>query len=592
MRYLLLLIFPLHLLLALTLTDDQARYSHFELSHMYDISNKLTIDEMPMQTFETGPSQFSYGYLDGTRWFKLTLHNESQNSAFVLTFSEPLWHQFDLFTLKNGLWTASQAGLLIPLNKRQVHDTSPAFLLDIPKGETQTIYIKGQTVSGQLGAFEVFTKKKYFEPSRLDLADLYLFILMFLLIIAFFNLYLFTARQDRLYALYILYIVSVIIWFSVKSGLYLSWDIYGWDHGLHVTGAITVMFLTLFSREFLELKQRLYTTYKIFNGFALIFFILAILIAIDLPYASLTFNLISSVFFTLLLVISIKVYREGHLEMRYYLIALFIYMPTMGMLTLSFNGLIPNTDITRYAFLLGSFVEVIFFNSLMISHYHIVFKDKIRIQDELIKVKKEKEEVLESEIHSRVQELQETNKRLVLQTQELERVKENLSHAVTTDPLSDLYNRRYIIGVSGRLFDTALRYKQELSVIMIDLDDFKHINDTYGHAVGDDVIVNCAKILKESTRTSDILARYGGEEFLIFVPNTPYEEVLELTNRIQKNVAEARIPYSTEEPFSYTMSIGISHLQDNDLNMDQLIRRADKAMYMAKSKGKNRVESL
>ena len=592
MRFLLLFIFPLHLLLALTLGNDQERYSHFELSHIYDASNKLTIEEMSKQSFQTGPSQFSYGYLDGTRWFKLTLENQSENSAFVLTFSEPLWHGLDLYTLKEGSWGVSQAGLFVPLDKREIHDTSPAFLLDIPKGETQTIYIKGQTVSGQLGAFEVLTKKKYYEPSRFDLTDVYLFFILFLFVIAFFNLYLFTARQEKLYVLYILYVVSVIIWFSVKSGIYLISDIQGWDHGLHVTGAITVMLLTLFSGEFLELKQRLNIMHKTFNSFALTFFILAIAIAIDLPYASLTFNIISSVFFTLLLIISIKVYREGHLEMRYYLIALFVYMPTMGMLTLSFNGLIPNTDITRYAFLLGSFVEVIFFNSLMISHYHIVFKDKIRIQDELIKVKKEKEEVLESEIHSRVQELQETNERLVLQTQELERVKENLSHAVTTDPLCDLYNRRYIIGVSDRLFDTALRYKQELSVIMIDLDDFKHINDTYGHAVGDDVIVNCAKILKESTRTSDILARYGGEEFLIFVPNTPYEEVLELTNRIQKNVAEARIPYSTEEPFSYTMSIGIAHLQDNDLNMDQLILRADKAMYIAKSKGKNRVESL
>ena len=102
MKYLILLLFPLHLLLALTLNDEQGRYSHFNLSHVYDASNKLTIEDMPKQSFETGPSQFTYGYLDGTRWFKLALTNTSNNNNFVLTTQVHLYnpHRHNL-TYKN-----------------------------------------------------------------------------------------------------------------------------------------------------------------------------------------------------------------------------------------------------------------------------------------------------------------------------------------------------------------------------------------------------------------------------------------------------------------------------------------------------------
>ena len=586
------LLFPLQLLFALSLNDDQVRYNNFNLPHLYDASSKLTVEEVSKQRFEPGPNQFSYGYLDGIRWFKLTLTNTSKNHDFILSFTEPLWEEFDLYSFEDEGWKISHAGLSIPLKQREISDSSPAFRIHVLQGESKTFYVRGQTLSGQIGAFEVFTQKEYFNPSRFGLSDFYLFFIMFLVIIAFFNIYLFVARQEKIYILYILYVFSMIIWLSVKSGLYLTLEIDGWNHGLHATGTLIVLFLTLFSSEFLQLKQRLPLMYTVFNVFALLFLFLGLAISLDVPHASLSFNLISSVFFALLLFISIKVWREGHVQTRYYLVALFIYMPTMGMLTLSFNGLITNNDLTRYAFLFGSFAEVIFFNSLMISHYHMIFMERIRIKNELIKVKEEREGLLEDEIKERIKELEEMNKILLSQTHELERTQEHLRIEATTDSLSSLYNRRYILGVADRLFDSAVRYGHNLSTIMIDIDDFKKINDTYGHAMGDEVIVRCAKILKKNVRGADILARYGGEEFLILIPNTPNDEVLDLANRIRKNIEKEKVSYRNEEPLGFTMSLGITHLQENDLNIEQLIDRADRALYISKSKGKNCVEIL
>ncbi len=173
------------------------------------------------------------------------------------------------------------------------------------------------------------------------------------------------------------------------------------------------------------------------------------------------------------------------------------------------------------------------------------------------------------------------------QTTALEKTQKQLELLATTDALSGLYNRRYVLEVSTRLFETARRYNQNLSVIMLDIDDFKRINDTFGHAIGDDVIAHCATMLTKNVRNTDVLARYGGEEFLIILPNTPNNEVMELATRIQQSAQSHVFPHAPSEQVACTFSIGIAHLNPSDDTMEHLIQRADQAMYEAKSEGKN-----
>lgn len=126
--------------------------------------------------------------------------------------------------------------------------------------------------------------------------------------------------------------------------------------------------------------------------------------------------------------------------------------------------------------------------------------------------------------------------------------------------------------------------------MMLDLDDFKEINDTYGHATGDKVIVKSSKIIKESIRSSDIAARYGGEEFIILIPQINAEETLSLANRILKDIEKATVETDSGERVNFTVSIGVAHLQaQKDDNIEQIIHRADKALYMAKANNKNQV---
>lgn len=589
-RLLIFILFPLYLFSATTLSEGTNRYDDFTVSYFHDTYSHLQIEDVLDQDFQTLPNQFSLGYIEGTTWFKITLTNASKNNDFVLYFTEPLWEEFDLYQQQNDSWEISHAGLLVPLDQRQVNDVSPAFIIHIPNDQTRTIYVKGKSVSAQLGAFQIFTQEEFFRPTRFSITDLYLFYIIFILLVAFFNIYLFLARREKIYAFYISYVIALGIWISIKSGVYLIFGFNAWNDGLHASGTFIVLLLTLFSSEFLELKQRLPFIHRLFNIFAVSFGLLGIAITLQVPHTPLAFNIISSVFFTLLLIISIKVWREGHLKMRYYLIALIIYMPTMAMLTLTFNGFIENNGPTRYAFVLGSFIEVLFFNSLMVARYHSLFQDKINIQDELIKEKEKTAEMLADEIKLHIQELEVTNQNLFEQTKELERTQERLSIEATTDPLSQLYNRRYISQVAPKSFDAALRYGSTLSVMMIDLDDFKIINDTYGHAIGDKVIIQCADTLQKLVRSSDILARYGGEEFILIATHTEADEVLSLANRIRETIEKKVIPTVKDEELHYTLSIGISHLQEDDESIEQIIQRADKALYVAKANGKNRIE--
>ncbi len=156
------------------------------------------------------------------------------------------------------------------------------------------------------------------------------------------------------------------------------------------------------------------------------------------------------------------------------------------------------------------------------------------------------------------------------------------------DHLTNLYNRYFLEEEGKREIERAKRYRYPVSVIMFDLDDFKRVNDTYGHQEGDKVLVKFAKILRSRIRSTDIPVRYGGEEFLVLLPNTTYREAVLVAERIRKVMEEVTFRFGTEE-MRITVSAGVASCEPEDCSLDTLIYRADKAMYRAKREGKNRV---
>jgi len=171
----------------------------------------------------------------------------------------------------------------------------------------------------------------------------------------------------------------------------------------------------------------------------------------------------------------------------------------------------------------------------------------------------------------------------------LEYVKKQLSVEATIDILSGLVNRRYFHALSEKYYERAKRYHQELSVLMIDIDNFKKINDTYGHHVGDDVIRSVGKILKQNNRKSDVVARYGGEEFIILLAETNVDKAEKLAEDLRIKIEKHTIE-SDNHHLQVAVSIGVTSFNDmNDKDLNEMIQRADKALYSAKHHGKNNV---
>ena len=175
-------------------------------------------------------------------------------------------------------------------------------------------------------------------------------------------------------------------------------------------------------------------------------------------------------------------------------------------------------------------------------------------------------------------------------TKELRRQNRQLERISIEDPLTEIYNRRYFFDLAAKEVERAKRYGNHLSVVIIDADHFKKMNDAYGHLIGDQILKNLATLCRDNIRSLDIIARYGGEEFVILMPEANQEDAFNTAERLRKLVAETSM-VSGGLKVMMTISLGIASWdnRNRELDFDALLARADQALYQSKEMGRNRV---
>jgi diguanylate cyclase (GGDEF)-like protein/PAS domain S-box-containing protein len=179
---------------------------------------------------------------------------------------------------------------------------------------------------------------------------------------------------------------------------------------------------------------------------------------------------------------------------------------------------------------------------------------------------------------------------LITDITERKSMERQLRQLATTDDLTGTLNRRAFFAAAEQEMERAVRYGNAVSVVMFDLDHFKQVNDSHGHAVGDQALREAATALRASLRDVDILGRLGGEEFAVLLPETPLAGAVEVAERLRHAISAIRIPLEGgRPPLTLTASLGVAERLAEEITVDKVLARADLALYRAKADGRNRV---
>ena len=211
--------------------------------------------------------------------------------------------------------------------------------------------------------------------------------------------------------------------------------------------------------------------------------------------------------------------------------------------------------------------------AIKISGMHISFPSIVHDKDESYPLK---------ELEDRMRVLQ---KMVEAETKTLKEAYTELSHIINFDKLTGLYSRNYMDDFMESTFQQFQRFGRVYTLMMIDIDDFKYVNDTYGHHAGDEVLQIAAKTIQGTIRNTDKACRWGGDEMIVILPETSIEEAKDVATRIM--TAIEKVPCPTKE--GVTASIGISSVRPEDACSNDALKRVDQAMYQAKKSGKNQM---
>jgi len=242
------------------------------------------------------------------------------------------------------------------------------------------------------------------------------------------------------------------------------------------------------------------------------------------------------------------------------------------LISIGFNGfrLSPQTDWPTTLFCIFGLT------SYLLATGDIAFKRNLQLR------------LTREKLQRRETDLLTANETLKLNLREIDALQGQLREQANRDPLTGLYNRRYLDSTLERELARCKRNGQPLALILVDVDHFKRLNDTYGHQAGDKVLIRLGSILSGMARAGDVACRYGGEEFLVLLPTMPLSTALERAEELRTIFAAMVVPFG-DFRLQTTLSIGISVYPGHGTSGDELIRVADRALYLAKNSGRNRV---
>ncbi|MCG8673125.1 MAG: diguanylate cyclase [Pseudomonadales bacterium] len=517
----------------------------------------------------------SFGFSPEARWIRFGLNNRYREPQhLILEIANPYLDYIDVY-LTNPLGEVEKhtpLGDQYKAYSRPIRHADFLAPLAIPEKSTRMVLLRVQTISTTRIPIQIWNEEHYIEASfKAAFARSMLY--GFFLAISVYHLFLFFSVRDKAYLYYSASVVGMLCVSLSLSGMptALVWP------GLTTLGDFFIMFgicCTLicsaqFTKCVLNLEQ-----YPKFNGvmnFMLGLGVVLFVATFVAPYqVVLKIGLVSAlVHAILLMVIYFVFFLRRYQPAQYVLSAIIVACIGIIINILTNFGTIPSSAMGANAAAIGMAFCVIL--------YAFALSNRMNLDRAL---REEAQTRLAQDLDLKVRE----------RTDELKSANEKLVHASTTDGLTQLMNRRYFDEVYTAEYRRAYRQKQPIAVLMMDIDYFKKLNDTYGHQFGDLCLQEVTKTIAQClNRPPDICARYGGEEFVVVLPNTPLEGAVTVGKIINERVAAHTINNS-QHSVNVTLSIGIAaEIPESLANRDRLIKAADGSLYQAKENGRDQV---
>ena len=428
------------------------------------------------------------------------------------------------------------------------------FRLPADLREPRMFYLRVESVTALFVPIEVLTTQAFFAKAKIKIAWLGVYYDLILAMIIY-NMVLFVSLRDRNYLWYVLYVSFLGLYFFGINGLLYEFVLPNMPAGILVRLDLSFLGLALvgtglFTCSFLLTRRNA----PIADKFLLVYTGLAGVLVAFSPFAgssTVRFYTLFGLVATLIpIVCGIICWRSGFRPARILLLAWTVFTLCGMNYALTWKGILPFTNWNLHSFQVGSALETILLS--------LALGDRVRI--------------------------------LRWEREEARRRERRYLESAITDGLTSLFNARYFHSHIQTEIERAESQERPLSVLMLDVDNFKDYNDTYGHPEDDKVLASLDQVILSSVREDDMPCRYGGEEFIVVLPGSTGATATEVTERIRASFKSQTFVPAPDVKASVTVSAGVAeHVVGEDAST--LVERADKALYEAKTRGKDRVVS-
>jgi diguanylate cyclase (GGDEF)-like protein len=572
----------------LHLIDSEQTYSvGRHLSYLEDKTGTLTLknvltDNDRLRFVDSEVETPNFSFTNSVYWFRLELSNRnSRVSEWLLESQYPLLDHIDAHLVyPNNRIVSFESGDLLPFSQRAIKHRNVTFLLSLEKGERVTVFIRVKSESSMQLPLKLWSTRSLLAK---DHEEQYVLGIYYGILIAMFlyNLLLFLSSRDINYLYYVYYIGGWIMFQMSLNGLAFE---YLWPNSPAWGNIATPFFIgcglggvVQFTRSFLQLNRNLPTFDLILRVYFWLLIVVAaasFLVAYSIVIKVVTFAALtgSAVIFAA----ALRCLKKSVRQAKYFVLAWSALLLGMVIYPLKTFGILPNNFMTEYGMQIGSTLEVVLLSFALAHRMRLLKEDNERIQ-------REATETLEQNVEQRTSELDKALRSLSAANNKLKA----LSH---TDGLTGVKNRAYFDERFDLEWRRAHRGRYAIGLLMLDIDHFKNVNDTFGHPGGDECLRQVARTLEVAiNRPGDDVFRYGGEEFVVILSNTDADGAAHIGEIIRHKVEALKIEFEGRK-IPVTVSIGASSMiPELGGGGSMLIRNADKALYQAKRDGRNRV---